>query len=159
MSANASTEGAHPKGFRVVQTLSSADSDNGAFDVVCLEFANYFMVFATSEPKIGTLIEAAPDDIVDLGNPTTYSTTVVFGRDELSLHLLARRLVEVVQRRILLAVSGGSLTLEAIRTVEAEVRKGNLAANRQIAVGTDMGSLCTQMVPLSLNDISADKVL
>ena len=97
------------------------ETEAGQVDVICLEFANQNVLFITQTPLIGSLIEASPDNPVDIGTPVTYSTKTLFGKDDITLQLMARRLVEVFQKRLLLAVSCQNLSMTTIRTIETEI--------------------------------------
>lgn len=82
-----------------LQFQISVSTSAGPFEVLCLQFAKQLMLFVTDNPRICAVVrwfelvfsasygtsfqvEAAPDDPVDVGIPTTYSTAVLFGKDE-----------------------------------------------------------------------------
>ncbi|OQV20136.1 hypothetical protein BV898_05928 [Hypsibius exemplaris] len=96
---------------------------SSAIHLICLEFSNQYTIFVTETAVIGSLIEAVPDEPVDFGNSVTYSVTTIFGKEELTLHLLARRLVEIFQKRITMAISCRSLEMDTIRLIETEVQR------------------------------------
>ncbi|GAV06569.1 hypothetical protein RvY_16535 [Ramazzottius varieornatus] len=107
------------------------ETEAGQVDVICLEFSNQNMLFITQAPLVGTLIEAFPDDLVDIGTPVTYSTKTLFGADDVTLQLLARRLVEVLQKRLLLAISCQNLSMSTVRRIETEISRKVLDERRE----------------------------